>query len=521
MKVLVLTPIQIEHDAVVRHLDRQSEVILDGTRYVRGTFRGVYEQFEVITLVTGSGNRDIALATERAVQRFSPAVALLTGVAGGFKDVEIGDVVVGTRFYDYEYAHESDEGSKARPRAGQYSKPMRALAQSVGASQKWWKRLAGNQVPNVVFGAIASGNKIIAGRNSQIYKYLKTNYNDTIAIEMEAAGFGETMADYPHIYTLNIRGISDLIDGKELADMTGSQLLAADHAAAFAFEVLYQLDPAGFWSPHIEVRNRWDDMMTLLHKASFLHLPTQSEEGYAPPPNRAPRELERLNPLTVEDREFIARAIDQSPNTDLANKIKEKLDSLFDFQQLGLTVMGLPAIERYKRLEAAKSAKRMVILQDYRSNSNEIKNRKVEPFHINADLDTLQAFDTEIEDNRHFRLSRIRRVITTDQPWRFERRHVMKHTDVFRIADNRMVRVQLQLDVRAYNLLTEAFPNARSCIEEGAEVNTYDFSAEVNHRFYGLLNFIMGHAAHVEVIGPQSLKQRLREQAEFILEKMK
>jgi hypothetical protein len=50
------------------------------------------------------------------------------------------------------------------------------------------------------------------------------------------------MLSYPAIPHINIRGISDLLDGKDTADAGGSQVLAADNMAAFVVEVVWRLD---------------------------------------------------------------------------------------------------------------------------------------------------------------------------------------------------------------------------------------------------------------------------------------
>ena len=479
MRILILTPIQKEQEAVKAHLSDIKEQIIDGSRYVTGKFRGASHSFEIINQMTGSGDSIIALATEKAVKRFNPMVVFLVGVAGGIKDVSIGDVVVGTKYYGYEKSLESSEGSMARPWSGQYSKQLKVLAESVDSKKNWWKRLTTEMVPNVKFGAIASGNKVLSTTTSQVFQHLKTSYNDSLAIEMEAAGFGEAMSDYPHIYSLNIRGISDLIDGKRHADEAGSQELAAANAAAFTFEIIFQLNTAYFSPVEIEVRNRLDDFMELLSKTTVINLPTNKHKNYAPPPSRAPQELERLQPLSKTDRLLISKALDQLGGDEVADKIKAKLDSLYDFQQLGLEALRRPAIERYESLERARVWQRQVVLKQYRSNSNDIRDRKVEPFKIDADLDTLQAFDVDLGQNRHFRLSRIRRVQPTDEPWQHEDRHIRKETDDFRIADNEMVNVHLRLDVLAYNLLTEAYPNSRRNLLEGAEQNSWDYEGKV------------------------------------------
>lgn len=91
MNVAILTPILVEHDAVLAHLPTVAEEMVGGCRYLVGAFEGKYHPFHIITHQSGSKNENTALATERVIRQFNPMVVILAGVAGGVKDVEVGD----------------------------------------------------------------------------------------------------------------------------------------------------------------------------------------------------------------------------------------------------------------------------------------------------------------------------------------------------------------------------------------------------------------------------------------------
>ncbi|MCB9053570.1 MAG: WYL domain-containing protein [Lewinellaceae bacterium] len=236
-------------------------------------------------------------------------------------------------------------------------------------------------------------------------------------------------------------------------------------------------------------------------------------------PDREFKELRHLQPLSDEDKSRIARALDFVPKRE-AIYLRRKLESLYDFQRLGLRALRKPALDRIDRLAAALKNREQVILENYRSRSNQIRDRLVEPFHVDPEKDTLQAYDVEQKDSRHYRLSRIERVHLTGQPWQYKNDHRAKITDVFRIADNDQVPVHLHLDVFAYNSLTEEFPLTITYIDPGTESNTFELQCSVNHEFKGIQNFIMSNAQHVDIIYPVELRERVKEEAKKILGKL-
>ncbi len=255
MNILILTPIKVEHRAILAYLDARTEKIVGSSRYVLGIYKGRHNSLNIATCQTGSGNSVIALATEKAIHQVKPDIVILAGVAGGVKDVAIGDVVVGTKFYGYDSGKETEAGFVVRPEAGYYSRDLLAIAQSVAEHDLWRNRVAdGAPKAKVVLGPIASGDKVIAATDGPVYQRLKQSFNDTTAIEMESYGFGYAMVDHRNIAIANIRGISDLLEGKSKADGEGSQEKAAAHMAAFIFELLDQLEIKSVNTPNMDVK---------------------------------------------------------------------------------------------------------------------------------------------------------------------------------------------------------------------------------------------------------------------------
>jgi hypothetical protein len=232
--------------------------------------------------------------------------------------------------------------------------------------------------------------------------------------------------------------------------------------------------------------------------------------------NKPLKKLEHLLHFTKEDQQLLYQAIDQvCPYTNRGTLLKQKLASLYDYHKLGFSYLRKPYLSKVDTLLQAKEQKKVVVLRDYRSsNSNYTSDRKVEPYHPSPPDDILQAYDIDKKGIRHFRLSRIKRVVLTDEPWIYESRHIVMPTDPFRIVDSEQVIVHLRLRIGAYNELIERFPLTKAYIEHDEEDDIYDFQCMVNHRFLGLTNFILGHYHQlVEVISPESLLKHFKKRS--------
>lgn len=264
-----------------------------------------------------------------------------------------------------------------------------------------------------------------------------------------------------------------------------------------------------------------EDIQILKNIGFHVEQPANKKYAYAIIPEKEFEELKYLQALSLEDQAKISRELHARLSEKEATYLVNKLSSLYNFQKLGLRALRRPALDRIDRLKQGEKNKLQVILKNYRSNrSNQTKDRLVEAFEINVELDTIQAYEVNTQSkaaNKHFRLSRIERVEITNNAWQFEALHQPKLTDVFRIADYKQVRVHLKIDVQAYNYLAENYPKALSEIYPASEENTWDFETGINEKFYGLSNFILANSEHVKIIQPQQLRELIRQKAQDIL----
>ncbi len=240
---VILTAIDVETEHVLRHLGETKLKEHHGHFFRVGRFEGANGGWE-IAVAQERGNDMAAFNATMAILHFNPDVALFVGVAGGVKDAAIGDAVVSTEIYGFETGKVEKDGFFARPKVYQPDHRLLGLARDLARSGDWKSRRQYSQPKDsrtTHFGPIAAGEKLVVSHDAELMEFIKTRFNDTLAIETEGRGFAAAAHALRTARWLVIRGVSDLLTGKSEADAKDGQSWAVDNAAALAFQLLSEL----------------------------------------------------------------------------------------------------------------------------------------------------------------------------------------------------------------------------------------------------------------------------------------
>jgi nucleoside phosphorylase len=249
-KVVILTALSLERVAVRAYVSARGlgRISSSGILYDTGTFQGKTGAWDVAIVEMGMGNVPAAAIAQHVIDHLAPEVLLFVGIAGGLKDVQPGDVVAADKLYDYgsgkvDHAHEF----QLRPTVQLPAFSLKQLAMLVRSDNEWQESIQhprADRRPRAFLGAIAAGELVISSGDAPIVTFLRRNFNDALAIDMEGYGVLEAAhINSKHVEAMVIRGISDVLQDKDDPHKDEAQEVAARHAAAFAFAMLSTMAP--------------------------------------------------------------------------------------------------------------------------------------------------------------------------------------------------------------------------------------------------------------------------------------
>ena len=161
------------------------------------------------------------------------------------------------------------------------------------------------------------------------------------------------------------------------------------------------------------------------------------------------------------------------------------------------------------QLADAMRNKNQVVLKNYHSaNSNEIRDRLVEPVHFGDNYQTVVALDCKDQICKQFKLDRIGEIIEMKTKFAFEDLHHKNQSDIFGFSGDANTWITLDLSLRAYLLLREEYPLSIPYTERTE--SGYQFHGPVSNQD-GIGRFVLGLMDEIKIKGPEIFKTFIEE----------
>ncbi len=163
-------------------------------------------------------------ATTALLSEYRPRLLLMTGICGGFADqVDIGDVVVADKSWDWQAGKWADDGTLATAPDQRDASPdlvaeARGLDAELLAAHSTFVGARPERVPRLLVGPMVTGSSVVASLDIQ--KVFRGQHRKMAAVDMECYGLyyaAENHADAP-VRAICIKAVSDLADRSKSDD---------------------------------------------------------------------------------------------------------------------------------------------------------------------------------------------------------------------------------------------------------------------------------------------------------------
>jgi proteasome accessory factor C len=209
--------------------------------------------------------------------------------------------------------------------------------------------------------------------------------------------------------------------------------------------------------------------------------------------------------FSIEETKLIKKLIQSGTDDNpLKNSLLKKLALNSELDSVPRLFVKARLSKLVDELALAIKNKRQVVLKNYHSaNSNEIRDRLVEPIHFGDNYHSVMALDTQDKVRKQFKLDRIGEVMQLDKSYQFADLHETTTTDIFGFTGDGSIWITLKLSMRAYLLMREEFPLSLSYLTK--EEDHYIFHGPVAN-LEGVGRFVMGLIDEVTIQTPDGLK---------------
>jgi predicted DNA-binding transcriptional regulator YafY len=209
--------------------------------------------------------------------------------------------------------------------------------------------------------------------------------------------------------------------------------------------------------------------------------------------------------FSIEETKLIKKLIQSgAQDNPLKSSLLKKLSLNSELDSMPRLFLKVRLAQFIDQLAEAVREKNQVVLKNYHSaNSNEIRDRLVEPIHFGDNYQSIIALDTQDKVCKQFKLDRIAAIVPLETKFQLEDLHQKNQTDIFGFMGDANLWVTLHLSLRAYLLLREEYPLSIPYTQRTD--HGYQFHGPVSN-VEGIGRFVLGLMDEVQIEGPDVFK---------------
>jgi len=209
--------------------------------------------------------------------------------------------------------------------------------------------------------------------------------------------------------------------------------------------------------------------------------------------------------FSIEETKLIKKLIQSgAQDNPLRSSLLKKLSLNSEMDSMPRLFLKVRLGQFVDQIAEAIRNKNQIVLKNYHSaNSNEIRDRLVEPIHFGDNYQSIIALDTQDKICKQFKLDRIGELIEIETKYQHESLHKKNQTDIFGFTGDSNTWITLFLSMRAYLLLREEYPLSIPYTERIE--NGYQFHGPVSN-FDGIGRFVLGLMDEIQIKGPDLFK---------------
>lgn len=228
------------------------------------------------------------------------------------------------------------------------------------------------------------------------------------------------------------------------------------------------------------------------------------------------RILQNILHFSDEETYLLSKTIDLlNEKTGCSARLKNKLAAFLNQEKTIENYLLKEKPAKVLSIQQALKQKQQILLVNYSSgNSETVKNRLVEPFEFKDDFNLIWAFDTELKQNRQFKICRIQDLIESPIKWEHEHLHRSKPVDIFRNTGDLNKTIELTLNLKARNLLIEEYPLSERYLTQ-FKSNQFGLKVPVA-KYEGPARFVLGLAENIQVNGDKGFHDFIKLKLEKI-----